>query len=102
MLLLPNQLPQLSTSPAEIAPEESGPEQATSADLGSVIVVAGQDKAQVFLDGKLQPQLTRNGQLRIRNLEPKDYVVRVSKSGFQDLPERKIRIRKGEHGQTDF
>ena len=67
-----------------------------------MIVVAGQDKAKVFLDGKLQPQLTRNGQLRIRNLEPKDYVVRVSKNGFQDLPERKIRIRKGERGKLIF
>ncbi len=67
-----------------------------------MIVVAGQDKAKVFLDGKLQPQLTRNGKLRIRNLEPKDYVVRVSKSGFQDLPEQKIRIRKGEQAKLIF
>ena len=36
--------------------------------------------------------------MRIPNLELKDYVVRVSKSGFQDLPEQKIRIHKG--GQT--
>ena len=98
----PEPTPATVDVPVEIAPEESGPEQATSADLGSVIVVAGQDKAQVFLDGKLQPQLTRNGQLRIRNLEPKDYVVRVSKNGFQDLPERKIRIRKGERGKLIF
>jgi hypothetical protein len=61
-----------------------------------MVVIAGQDKAKVFLNGKLQPQLTQGGQLRIPNLELKDYVVRVSKSGFQDLPEQKIRIRKGE------
>jgi tetratricopeptide (TPR) repeat protein len=65
-------------------------------NLGTLVVVTGQDKAKVFLNGKLQQQLTQGGQLRIPNLELKDYVVRVSKSGFQDLPEQKIRVRKGE------
>jgi serine/threonine-protein kinase len=67
-------------------------------DLGTLVVVTGQDKARVFLNGRLQGQPTEGGQLRIPNLELKDYVVRVSKSGFQDLPEQKIRIHKG--GQT--
>jgi hypothetical protein len=98
----PEPTPAAVDSPAESAPEDSAPEQAASADVGSMIVVAGQDKAKVFLNGKPQSQLTRNGQLRIRNLEPKDYVVRVSKSGFQDLPEQKIRIRKGERGKLIF
>jgi eukaryotic-like serine/threonine-protein kinase len=65
-------------------------------NLGTLVVVTGQDKAKVFLNGKLQPQLTEGGQLRIPNLEPRDYVVRVSKSGFQDLPEQKVRLRKGQ------
>jgi eukaryotic-like serine/threonine-protein kinase len=65
-------------------------------NLGTLVVVAGQDKAKVFLNGKLQEQLTQGGQLRIPNLELKDYVVRVSKSGFQDLPEQTIRLRKGQ------
>jgi hypothetical protein len=98
----PEPTPAAVDSPAESAPEDGAPEQAASADVGSMIVVAGQDKAKVFLNGKPQSQLTRNGQLRIRNLEPKDYVVRVSKSGFQDLPEQKIRIRKGERGKLIF
>jgi eukaryotic-like serine/threonine-protein kinase len=65
-------------------------------NLGTLVVVTGQDKAKVFLNGKLQPQLTQGGQLRIPNLELKDYVVRVSETGFQDLPEQKIRLRKGQ------
>jgi|HubBroStandDraft_1064217.scaffolds.fasta_scaffold00029_64 serine/threonine protein kinase len=65
-------------------------------DLGTLVVVTGQDKAKVFLNGKLQPQLTQGGQLRIPNLELKDYVVRVSETGFQDLPEQKIHLRKGQ------
>jgi hypothetical protein len=72
------------------------------ANLGTVLVVAGQDNARVFLDGKLQPQLTQSGQLRLANLELRDYVVQVSKSGFQDPPQQKIRIRKGEQARLIF
>jgi hypothetical protein len=70
--------------------------------LGALTVVAGQDGASVFLNGKVQPQLTQAGQLRLPNLELKDYVVQVSKSGFQDPPQQKIRIRKGEQARLVF
>ena len=70
--------------------------------MGTLLVVAGQDDAQVFVDGKLQPQRTQAGQLRLPNLELKDYVVQVSKSGFQDPPQQKIRIRKGEPARLVF
>jgi hypothetical protein len=56
----------------------------------------------VFLNGKALPQETRGGQLRVANLEPKEYVVKVSKSGYHDAPEQKIRIRKGELGRLVF
>ena len=98
----PEPTPSTVDLPAENAPEETGPEQTVSGDVGSMIVITGQDKAKVFLNGKPESQLTRNGQLRIRNLEPKDYVVRVSKNGFQDLPEQKIRVRKGERAKLIF
>jgi hypothetical protein len=78
------------------APTESGH------NLDTLLVVAGQDDARVFLNGKLQPQLTQAGQLRLPNLELKDYVVQVSKSGFQDPPQQKIRIRKGEQARLVF
>jgi eukaryotic-like serine/threonine-protein kinase len=71
-------------------------------DLGTLVVVAGQEKAKVFLNGTLQQQLTEGGQLRIPNLELKEYVVRVSKAGFQEVPEQKIRLRKGEPGKLTF
>ncbi|MGA7892024.1 MAG: hypothetical protein WCA49_02265 [Candidatus Sulfotelmatobacter sp.] len=71
-------------------------------NLGTLVVVTGQDKALIFLNGKSQPQLTQGGQLRIPNLELKEYAVRVSKSGFQDSPEQKIRIHKGEQGKLIF
>jgi tetratricopeptide (TPR) repeat protein len=107
--------------PAQIAPEPSLPALAVSSDtaagkvtvddqppaesvqnMGTLLVVAGQDGARVFLDGKLQGQLTQAGKLRLPNLELKDYVVQVSKSGFQDPPQQTIRIRKGEQARLIF
>jgi tetratricopeptide (TPR) repeat protein len=85
----------------EVTPEDHAPVE-SGHNLGTLIVVAGQDDARVFLDGKLQRQLTRAGQLRLPNLELKDYAVQVSKSGFQDPPQQKVRIRKGEEARLIF
>jgi hypothetical protein len=72
-------------------------------DVGTLLILTGQDKAKVFLNDKPVSQLTSTyGQLRISNLDPKDYVVRVSKSGFQDAPEQKTHIRKGEQAKLIF
>ena len=71
-------------------------------NIGTLIVVAGQDNAKVFVNGQMQKDTTRGGQLRIANLEPKDYVIRVFKSGFQDLPEQKVRVKKGEQAKVAF
>lgn len=40
--------------------------------------------------------------MRLSNLEPRDYVVRVFKSGFQDPPQQAIRIRGGEQAALVF
>ena len=77
-------------------PAEPVPPADSGQNLGTLLVVAGQENASVFLNGKLQRQLTQGGQLRVPNLELNDYVVQVSKSGFQDPPSQKIRVRKGE------
>src|SRR5207245_1494696 len=82
--------------PDDRPPAESGH------NLGTLLVVAGQDDARVFLNGKLQRQLTQAGRLHLPKLELKDYVVHVSKSGFQDPPQQKIRIRKGEQARLIF
>ena len=87
---------EVTAAPALSAFVESGQ------NVGTLVVVTGQDKSRVFLDGKALPQETRGGQLRIANLEPKEYVVRVAKPGFQEIPDQKIRIRKGEQGRLVF
>ncbi len=97
-------------TPAPATPEPSLPSPSIKPNhnpeaghnLGSLLVVAGQDDAKVFLNGKPQPQLTRAGQLRLPNLELEDYVVQVSKSGFQNPPQQKVRIRKGEQTTLMF
>ncbi len=76
-------------------PIEDRPPAESGQNVGTLLVVAGQDGAKVFLNGKLQRQLTQGGELRLPNLELKDYVVQVSKTGFQDPPPQRIRISKG-------
>jgi serine/threonine protein kinase len=71
-------------------------------NIGTLVVVTGEDKARVYLNGQLQKGTTQGGQLRIPNLEPKDYVVTVSKAGFQDPPQQKARVRKGEQNKLSF
>ena len=56
----------------------------------------------MILNGKLQSQLTHGGQLRLPNLELKDYVVQVSKSGFQNPPLQKVRIRGNDLARLSF
>jgi eukaryotic-like serine/threonine-protein kinase len=71
-------------------------------NIGTLVIVTGEDKARVYLNGQLQKGTTQGGQLRIPNLEPKDYVVTVSKTGFQDLPPQSVRVRKGEQTKLSF
>jgi len=95
-------LPTSSDTAAETVTHDDQPPAESGRNRGTLLVVAGQNDARVFLNGKLQTQLTQAGQLRLPNLELKDYVVQVSKSGFQDPPQQKIRIRKGEQARLIF
>ena len=89
------------TVPERVPPHEQPPAESAH-NLGTLVVVADQDDARVFLNGKVQRQLTHAGQVRLPNLELKDYVVQVSKSGFQDPPQQKVRIRNGEEAKLIF
>ncbi len=82
--------------PAPRQSADSGQAPDAGKNLGTLLVVAGQDNASVFLNGKVQRQLTQDGQMRLPNLALNEYVVQVSKSGFVDPPPQKVRVRKGE------
>jgi serine/threonine-protein kinase len=86
----------VAATPALTAFVESGQ------NVGTLLVVTGQEKTKVFLNGKAVAETIRPGQLRIPNLEPKDYQVRVFKNGYQELPDQKIRIRKGAESRLVF
>jgi len=90
-----------NTAAGKVTPDNNPPADSRQ-NLGTLVVIAGQDDARVFLNGKLQRQLTQASQLRLPNLEPRDYVVQVSKTGFQDPPQQKIHIQKGEEASLIF
>jgi hypothetical protein len=71
-------------------------------NVGAMVIVTGEDGVKVFLDGKQYRRQTQRGQLRIPNLEVKDYTVRVSKDGFMDTAEQHAGVRKGEEFKLEF
>ena len=75
---------------------------ASGKNIGTLLVVTHEDGVKVFLNGKVQPKLTRDGQLRIPNLVPKEYVIAVDKPGFQETASETTVIRKGEQSTVMF
>jgi len=71
-------------------------------DIGTLLVLTDPDNVQVYLNNQLQKRTTQGGQLRIPNLAPKDYVVRVAKSGFEAPAEQHAVIRKGDVSKLSF
>ena len=70
-------------------------------NIGSLLVVT-EDNAQVYLDNQLQKHNTHGGQLLITNLTPRDYTVRVAKKGFQNAPEQRVSVHKGDQARLSF
>jgi serine/threonine-protein kinase len=71
-------------------------------NVGTLVIVTGEDGVKVFLDGKPYRQQTQRGQLRIPNLGVKDYTVRIAKDGFMDTAEQHASLRKGEEFKLEF
>lgn len=71
-------------------------------NIGTIVVMAGEDGADIYIDGvKYRRQTARGGQLRIQRT-PKEYRVRVAKVGFQEVPEQVVQIAKGEEKKVVF
>lgn len=75
---------------------------ASDLNVASLLVVTGQDKTQVFLDGQPYARQTKSGQLLITNLVPKKYAVRVLKDGFQEVAEEAVLLKKGQQSRLTF
>ena len=71
-------------------------------NIGTLVVLTGEDGVDVFIDGRrYRRQTSRGGQLRVPR-EPKQYRIRVAKSGFQDAPEQVVDLAKGEEKRLTF
>jgi hypothetical protein len=71
-------------------------------DVGSLLIVTGEDNAKVLVDGHPNPKSTQNGQLRISNVSAGKHVVRVAKEGFNDSSPQKVRIATGLEARLQF
>ncbi len=71
-------------------------------DVGTLVVVAGEDDVRVLLDGREYRRGTRRGRLRIPNLAVREYSVQVSKAGFEAVPRQHAEIRRGEETRLQF
>jgi serine/threonine protein kinase/cytochrome c-type biogenesis protein CcmH/NrfG len=71
-------------------------------DVGSMLVLANEEDAEVFLDGRLYRGKTQHGQLHIPNLKTTRYTVYLHKEGFNDTPEQTAVITKGQETPLRF
>jgi PEGA domain len=71
-------------------------------NAGTVVIIAGQDGADVYINGKLYRRKTERGQIRIPNLNVGEYTIRVHKQGFMDPPPATVQIKKAEETAAEF
>lgn len=71
-------------------------------DVGTLVVLTGEDGVRVFLNGREQRRTTTRGQLRISNLPVREYAVQVAKDGFEEVPAQKVTVRKNEETKLEF
>jgi PEGA domain len=71
-------------------------------NIGTLLVMTHEDGVKVSVNGIPQKALTRGGQLRIPNLDPKEYVIAVAKPGFQEVASQRAVVRKGEQSAVTF
>jgi len=69
-------------------------------NLGTLVVVTGEDGASVFLNGKLYRHRTQKGQVRIPAIG--EVSVRVSKDGFEFAPAQTAEVKKGSEVRLEF
>jgi len=70
-------------------------------NAGTVVVMAGQDDVDVYIDDKLYRRRTDHGQLRIP-LKVGEYTIRVHKAGFIDPPPETVTVAKAEESAVEF
>ncbi|HLJ13025.1 MAG TPA: PEGA domain-containing protein [Bryobacteraceae bacterium] len=69
-------------------------------NAGTLVVSTGENDVSVFLNNKEYRRKTQRGQIRIPWLG--NVAVRVSKPGFQEVPEQQATVKKGEEARLEF
>jgi serine/threonine-protein kinase len=70
-------------------------------DVGTLVVEAGQDDVQVFMDNRPLAALTHDGLVRL-TLPVKQYSVRVEKKGYRQPLAKSVEVKKGELARLLF
>ncbi len=71
-------------------------------NAGTVVIMSGQDGADVYINGKLYRRKTERGQIRIPNLSVGEYTIRIHKAGFIDPPPATVQVKKAEETAVEF
>ncbi len=69
-------------------------------NVGTLVVVTGEDDATVFLNDREVKRKTVRGQVRLPAFGP--VKIRVVKDGFQNEPEQTANVKKGEEAKVEF
>lgn len=70
-------------------------------NAGTVVVMTGQDGADVFINDKPYRRKTDRGQVRVP-LKVGEYAIRIHKNGFIDPPPQTVTIKKSEESAVEF
>ena len=71
-------------------------------NIGTLLIVAGEEGADVYLDGVRYPRQTGPGGLLRIQRTPRQYRVRVAKPGFQETAEQTVQVVKGSERRVVF
>jgi tetratricopeptide (TPR) repeat protein len=71
-------------------------------NVGSLLVLTGDEDVRVVINGKEYRRRSKGGQLRISNLDVKQYAIKVFKDGYQEEPEQQVVVEKGKESRLEF
>jgi hypothetical protein len=71
-------------------------------NAGNLVVVTGEDGADIFINNQKYKRQTSHGQIRLPNLKTGSYTIRVAKNGFIAPPAQTVQIKKGEEARVAF
>src|SRR6185312_2700086 len=71
-------------------------------NAGSLVILTGEDGADVLIDGQKYRRKTEHGQVRIPTLKAGAHSIKVVKPAFLDVPAQTVQIKKNEEARLVF